>query len=228
MCTGLEIAAMIGGPLLSAAGGAITASEQNKNAQRMAEARNERLRAALTKNDALAEKSRATFNERAAKTNQQQMDQELQTSQDARTQELQQSVDQTPSPAANVSLAGDAPKVVQSEFAKRIGDAMNESKAKAGRLGDLAGYGDMWANQGFADNEANRNIAQDANFAAGNWAILPYQQDIAETRAYKPISPLGGLLQGLGGMASSYGGGGMVPKKPKVPTSYWQSNAGLW
>jgi hypothetical protein len=70
---------------------------------------------------------------------------------------------------------------------------------------------------GFKDLQANRNISMAANFAAGNSALLPHQQDIAETRAYRPISPIGGILSGIGGvMGGMGGGGGMARAQPRV------------
>ena len=194
----------------------------------MAEARNERLNNTLMKNDALAKQSRDTFNERAQKITQDQMQQTQQEATDTRQQDLEAAVAETPSPAEDVALSGSAPKVVQSELAKRMGEALDKSKDQAKKLGKLGGYGDSWLEQGFNDVNAGRNIAQDANFASGNMAIMPYQQDIAEMRASKPISPIGGLLQGFGSMMGSYaGGGGSVPKK-SYTSSYFQNNPGLW
>lgn len=211
MCTGMEIAALVGSGM-SAVGGMIQQKEAEKNAQRMAEARNERMRSTLTKNDALAKQSRDTFNERAQKINKDQMEQSQDEATQNRQQDLEAAVDNTPSPVDSVSISGSAPTVVKSELAKRMGAAMSQSKQAAQRLGKLGGYGDTWLDQGFKDVEAGRSIAGDANFASGNMAILPYQQDIAEMRASKPISPIGGLLQGFGSMLGSYGGG--MPKKP--------------
>ena len=59
-------------------------------------------------------------------------------------------------------------------------------------------------------------------------ALLPYQQDFAEQRATKPVSPLAGLLEGFGGMLGSVGGsGGMVPKK-SYTSPYKYTNPGLY
>lgn len=213
MCTGLEIAGLVGG-LASTAGGLVTANEQQKNAERQAEARNNELKRTLLKNDDLAKQSRETFNERAEKLKGDQMAEDQQAATEKRTDTLEQAVEQTPVSPDDVSLSGSAPTVVKSELAKRMGDALAGSKAQAQAQAKLGGYGDSWMNQGFADVEAGRDLNQQANFASGNMSILPYQQDIAEMRATKPISPIGGLMQGLGGMLTSFGGsGGLTPKK---------------
>lgn len=226
MCTGMEIAAMVAGPLLGTAGGIIQQNEMQANNERMAEARNERLRNTLVKNDQLAKQSRAEFDARK----QQIKPEETDKAQKEATQERQETLE-TAVPEAPVSapVSGSAPTVVKSELAKRMGEAMQGAKQQAKNLGALGGYGDMWLDQGFKDVTAGRGIAQDANFAAGNMAILPFQQDIAEMRAYKPISPLGGLLQGFGsGISSFAGGGGALPKKSYRSPNYFNNTPGLY
>lgn len=212
MCTGLEIAGLLGAGL-SAAGTMVQQREAQKNAQRQAEARNNELKRTLAKNDQLAQDSRDKFNERQQQVGDDEVANQQQEATDKRTDALETAVAETPQVEGTVAISGSAPSVVKSELAKRMGAAVGESKKQAQTLGKLGGYGDTWLNQGFMDQEAGRGIATDANFAAGNMAILPYQQDIAEMRATKPISPLGGLLQGFGSMASSYGGQAGVPKK---------------
>lgn len=222
MCTGVEIAGLLGS-VVSGVGSMIQMSEEQKNAARMAEARNERMRSTLAKNDELAQRSRETFNERNQKVQAEQTDQAQKDAQENRQEVLETAVEETPAPAQNVALSGSAPTVVKSELAKRMGEAIGGAKEQAKKLGTLGGYGDMWLGQGFQDVQAGRSIANDANFASGNMAILPYQQDIAEMRAYKPISPIGGLLQGFGSMLGSYGGGGGVPKKQYTSPTYGNS-----
>lgn len=212
MCTGIEIIGMLAGPALSAVGAGITASEQEKNMRAMAEARNEKMRATMLKNDELARQSRAEFDTRQQKSTTEQIEADRADKTQQRSDTLEQAVAEAPQESAGVSLSGSSPTVVKSEIAKRMATAMGQATDSAKAQAKLGGYGDTWLDQGFQDVTAGRNIGQNANFASGNLAILPYQQDIAETNAYKPVSPLGGLLQGFGGMLGSYGGGGM-PKK---------------
>jgi len=212
MCTGMEIAGLVLGPLLSTGGALVQASEQEANNRRMAEARNERLRNTMTKNDRLAEQSRAEFDARQRQSTTESIEGDRAQKTAERSDTLEQAVQEAPKEAAGGSLSGSAPTVVKSELAKRMAAAMGQATDSAKAQAKLGGYGDTWLNQGFQDVTAGRNIGQNANFASGNLAILPHQQDIAEMRAYKPISPIGGLLQGFGSMLGSYGGGGM-PKK---------------
>lgn len=220
---------MLAAPVISGVGAAIQQREMAKNQQRMAEARNNELRRTLAKNDQLAERSRELFEARRRATEGPELDKAEQEAKEKRSQELEIAAEQTPAPAADVPLAGSTPQVVQSDMAKRFQNAISQSKDQAHKLSVLGGYGDMWLNQGFADTQAGRDLGTYSNFASGNMALLPYQQDFAETRAYKPISPLGGILQGVGGMIGSYaGGGGGVPKRSHSSPSYFQTKPGLW
>lgn len=228
MCTGLELIGLIAGPVISGVGAAIQQRQMEANQRRMAEARNQELRRVLSKNDELAQRSREVFEARRRATEGQELDKAEQEAKEKRSQELETAAEQTPAPVADVPLAGSTPQVVQSDMAKRFQNAINQSKDQANKLGILSGYGDMWVNQGFADMQAGRDIGTYSNFASGNMALLPYQQDIAEMRAYKPISPIGGILQGVGGMLSSYGGGGGLPKRSYTSPTYFYSNPGLW
>lgn len=212
MCTGFEIAALLGTGL-SAAGGIMQQRNATQNAQRQAEARNERLRNTLAKNDKLAEQSRAEFDQRQKQSTAEQIEADRQNATQQRNDTAQEAIDTAPAATAAPSISGSAPQVVQSEMAKRIQSALGDARETAGAQAKLQGYGDAWLGQGFQDVEAGRNIGKNANFAAGNMAILPYQQDIAEFNAYKPASPIGGILQGFGNALTTYGGSGGLPKK---------------
>ncbi|MER9685914.1 hypothetical protein [Mesorhizobium sp. M0139] len=212
MCTGLELIALAG-TAASTVGGMITQKEQQANIERQAKARNDKLNSTMLKNDALAKQSRADFDARQKNATGDAIEQDRADKTQQRTQDLTAAVDSTPA-AADVSLSGSAPTVIKSELAKRMASALGQATDSAKAQAKLGGYGDAWLNQGFQDVDASRDIGTNANYAAGNMAILPYQQDIAEQHATKPISPLGSLLQGFGSIASSYGGGGgAVPKK---------------
>lgn len=217
MCTGLEIAAMLGSAALSAGGSMIQQNEAQANAERQAQARNDKLKQTLARNDALAKDSREQFDQRQKQIQPDQMEADAKKATEERQATLDAATTEAPTPVGNASLSGSAPTVVKSELAKRVATAMGQAKEDARNLGKLGGYGDAWFNQGIEDTNVGRNLGQNANFASGNMAILPYQQDIAEQRAYKPISPIGGIMQGLGSVLGSYGGGGMVPKKSYVP-----------
>jgi hypothetical protein len=211
----MELIGAIASAGLSAAGQMITANEAQANAERMAAARNEKLNVAMKKNDDLAAKSRAEFDARQQKATAESIEQDRADKTQAREDQLTQAVESSPA-SVEPSLSGSAPTVIKSDLAKRMAAAMGEAKDSAKAQAKLGGYGDAWLGQGFQDVQAGRNIGTNANFASGNMAILPYQQDIAEQRAYKPISPIGGLLSGFGSMLGSYSGGGAVPKRSYV------------
>lgn len=223
MCTGLEVILPLLSAGLSAAGGMITAKEQQRQVERQAEARNKELNRTLIKNDALAEDSRSTFRNRIAQSDPNQNAKDQKAAEKERAGDQTQAIDAaTQGATENVPLSGAAPTVVKTELAKRIGDALDVSKSQAKAQAKLGSYGDTWLNQGFQDQNAGRNLAVSTDFANGNMALLPYAQDFAEVKATKPISPLGGLLQGFGSMMGSFGGasgGSALPKKQY--TSPW-------
>ena len=230
MCTGMELLPLLGAAA-SAAGGLITMKEQNANVQRAADARNKTMNATLLKNDSLAQDSRDKYNQRQQTATNDAVEADRATQTDARTEDMTTAIDNAPKDAIEgVSISGSAPTVVKSELAKRMSDALGKSKDQAKALGKLGGYGDSWLNQGMANADTGLDLGQNANFASGNMSIMPYQQDIAEVRSQKPISPLGGLLQGFGSMAGSFGGGGMA-KKP-VTNDNWaglrKTTSGGW
>lgn len=220
MCTGLEILASVAASALSAVGAGVQQKEMAENARRQADARNERLNLTLQKNDKLADESRDAFDARAKQMQEQQVQDGQKKATDERQATLEQAVDAAPVDSGEIPLAGSAPEVVKSELAKRIGEAVKGSKESAARQATLAGFGDSWLDQGFKDVETGRNLAQQANFAQGNMSILPYQQDVAEMQAYRPISPIGGLLQGFGSAVGSFGGSGGLVKKKNYTSSY--------
>lgn len=220
MCTGMEIAALAGSAL-SAAGGLAQQSEAAANAKRQAKARNDELNRTLQTNDKLAQQSRDAYNQRQQTASADAIKQDQQAQTANRDQTLQQAVQPADQASAGVSISGSAPTVVKSELAKKMADVMATGKQRAQNLATLGGYGDSWLNQGLQDQNTGLDLGVNSNFSQGNMATLPYRQDVAETRAYKPISPIGGLLQGFGSMLGSYAGGGgtfggfgsAVPKK---------------
>lgn len=199
MCLG---AALLSG-LLSAAGSAITASEQQRNAQAQADARNKVLKETLLKNDAIAKDARDLFDKRTEQTTEANVAQQQQKATDDRTSTIESAISSPDT--SGIPISGSAPSVVKSSLAKAMLDTFNKGKERAQSLGKLGGYGDTWFGQGLQSADTARNLSMDSNFTSGNLAILPYTQDLAEQAAYKPISPIGGILSGLGGMFS--GGG---------------------
>jgi hypothetical protein len=208
MCFGAELAWLA--PLIASgagvAGTMITQNEMQQNAERQAEARNRVLQATMAKNDTLAQQSRDTFAQRVADANKTQ-DQQQKASK-SRQDVLNKAVEKTPEIQKNegASISGSAPDIVDSDLASRMKSVIAEGKDRAKALSKLGGYGDSWLKQGFMDAQAGRDIGVTTNKAAGNSAILPYAQDIAEWKATEPISPLGAIISGVGNMYGSWAG----------------------
>jgi hypothetical protein len=222
MCLGLEAVGLIApliGSGLSMAGQMMAQNEAEENARRQAEARNKELRRTLSKNDRLAQESRDKFALRQRQTTAQEMDQNqedlTQKRQDTLTDAVQPIKNESDTQNAIVPLRGSAPQVVRSELGQKMEDALKWSTGQAESLGKLGGYGDAWLDQGFKDNETGRDLSVISDFAGGNMSILPYAQDFAEHKAYRPASGVGGLLQGFGSFLGSFGGGGgfAVPRQ---------------
>ncbi len=195
------------GALLGAVGSMVTANEQQKNAERQAAARNQKMELTLGRNDVIAKHSQDTLNNRLKKITPAAVSKDQGAEQAKRTAQVTSQVADPTAAAGAIPLSGDAPDVVKSALATKMLDVFQQGKTRAQALGKLGGYGDQWANQGYANADAGRNESIDNNFLNGNLAILPAQQDIAERNAYKPISPLGGILSGLGSMFSGGFGG---------------------
>lgn len=218
MCTGMEL--LLGASLAAGtAGQLINQRQEQQNLARMSKARNDELRRTTIKNDKLADQSRDAFDQRKQQASAESMDADQAKAVDTRQSTMEAAIDSAP--AAEPTLAGSAPAVIKSELAKRLADTISSGKDQAARTAKLGGFGDSWLSQGFKDVEAGRQIDQDANFQRGNLGILPHLQDVAEMRAYKPISPIGTLLQGLGAFGSS-----MAGAKAGVPA--WQPKSGSW
>lgn len=220
MCFGLEAAWLpaILGAGLSVAGNVVQQKQQARQQQDIADARNEVLRDTMRKNDKLADESRDAFQKRMADASAEQMAADQKKAQETRAEDLNKAVEAPATEAVGTEsapLTGVEADVVKSDLAARMKTALDEGKAQAAASAKLGSYGDTWLEQGFRDTQAGRDIGTSANKAAGNSAIMPYAQDFAEYAAYKPISPIGGILQGLGGLVGSYGGGqsGVLPRK---------------
>lgn len=208
MCTGLEIPLLmtaIGG-IASAAGGAMTRNDQQANATRDAAARNQVLTDTLGRNQTLANDARTHFDDRLASSQPTAMAANQGQATDSRLAALTGNM-----PAINPTTmpgAADAPTIVKTAISKALSDAMDKSNAKAGAQAQLGGYGDLFFNQGLADKAASDQIGTDVNFARSNIAMVPALQEMAANGVYQPISPIGGILQGLGSVAGSAAGSG--------------------
>jgi hypothetical protein len=209
MCTGLEPAVIAA--LVSAAGSAVAAggtmyasNEASKNAERAAAARNKVMDDTLKRTSDLAKDSRDIYKQREAQIAPEAAAASAEDATAARTATLEGAIPDS-APEA-VPISGSAPTVVKSEIAQKLLDATGEAKSQARALGKVGGYGDAWFNQGLESGNTERNMSIPQNFIQGELGLMPYSQDFAEYRAYKPSSGIGEIMTGAGNVLASAGG----------------------
>lgn len=223
MCDPVTIGLLVAGTAASAVGTGIKSAEAQKNAARVAEARNARLKETLLKNRQHADDSRAAFNTRIGASEKGPADQQLADAQAGQTAAIQSNISPT---ATEAPLAGDAPTVIKTAFAKAFSDAAEKSMARAAATGKLGAYGTVQRDDAIGDRGLGDKIGTNNSFVRGNLGILPYVQDLAEIQATKPSNGLGDIISAFGQAASMYAGsrGGGVKAAPKinarVPTMY--------
>jgi hypothetical protein len=210
MCTGLEgaLIPLVLGGVTSAVGGAITSGQQQQNAQNQANAENSVLTDTLNQNKVIGADARSTFDNRLASA-QPGATAAQQGQLTAARQNTLTSNMPTISPSS-MPGAADAPTVVKTAISKALTEAMDQANAKAGAQARLGGYGDLFFNQGLADQGAKDKIGTDVNFANANDSLIAPMQQLAATGAYTPMSPIGGILQGLGSTIGSAAGAGKL------------------
>ena len=208
MCTGLEIPLIMAavGAATSAGGSYLSNQSAQQNAQKVAAARNSQMQATLAATNKIADESRSTFTNRMADVTPTALPAEQAALTDQRTAGLTNAV--TTATPADIPLSGSAPAVVKSEVAQKMSDATNVALDQAKSLGTLGGYGDLQFNQGVANTEASNKIGMLRNLQQGRLSLLPAQQDLAGDAAYRPTSPIGGIMQGAGNALGSAAGAG--------------------
>lgn len=211
MCTGLEIAGIIGPALLSTAGSAMAASEQQRNNERQARARNQELSNAMARNKELSQEALSALDKRISDSSPEVQQEKTQTAQDALVNSLSEAARV---PEVDTGISGSAPEVVKTEMAKRLGDSLGTARKNAENLGKLGTFGQMLFNNNVANQQTAQDIALPVGLARSNMDILPGIQDLAQISANKPGSGLGQVLQGLGNLGASAAGSGYFSSTP--------------
>jgi hypothetical protein len=220
--TGLAIASTAA----SVGGGLYSSYEANNNAQSEMLARNNVLNSFLQKQTAHRKNNEAALTKRvedmAPQANQQKIDNAV--------AGRGATIDATTSaPPSDVPLTGSAPKVVKDTVAgalsKAFGEATDAAKAKA----KVSGYGDMMLDNQFGIGDTERQIGTTNNFARGEAALLPSQQELAGFAARKPSTGIGQIIQAAGQVGSMYAGSqagrpGVVAAPGAMPA--WQAPTG--
>lgn len=206
MCLGPEILLpMVIGTALSAGGKMIQQGEEQKQAEDRAAARNAVLADTLFRNDQIAQGTRDTFT-----ANQRNFDPsavaQRQADAEAKRAATGESVLAVPGEA--VPTSADAPDIVKRETAKRVNEAIDKVRGEVRAKAKLGAFGDQWFRAGLGTDQASRDVAMQSGFAGQNLALMPHLQDFAELRSYKPISPIGGIMMGVGNALGGAAGSG--------------------
>jgi hypothetical protein len=179
------------------------AREAQKANQREADARNKVLQETLRKNDVQSAANRDAFRKRIADSEAAPAQAQLATAQDNATTALQGNLADT---AVEAPIDGNAPAVVKSAMESSLSDSFRKSMDKAKSMAKLTGYGAAGREAAIADSGLSQGINTNNNFVRGNMSIMPYLQDYAAIKAYKPSSGFGQILQSLGGIATQAAG----------------------
>lgn len=211
MCDPVSLGLMAASVAATTIGGGMAAGDAAKNNNRIAEARNKVLRETNARNAALGAQNRSAFAQRISEMAPENTAAALDTAQTDRGTALESAI----APAAiEAPAVSDEPAIIKSDLGKRLAETMAKSKAQAGALGKIGGYGAQLQDQAITDAGLGRSINTNNNFVAGNARIMPYLQDYAEYGATKPSSGLGQIISALGQMAGSAAGARGMKAKP--------------
>jgi len=204
MCLAAGLAGPLIGAALSGVGSLISMNQQQKDAQARAAARNQELLKNLKKQEGFANEARGLFDTRREALNPEVQAKKLDEAQTSRADEF---IGQFAKPSTEgIALSGNAPKIVQSEFAKRFQGALDKNKRNAQNLGRLGGFGQVLFDNSLDNVGLERGIGTINNFSQSENALLPHLQGFAEVEAAKPPSGVGSLLTGLGSAFGSASG----------------------
>lgn len=203
MCWEIAIPMAISG-VTSAIGGGISRGEDAANAAGIVKARNHVLTDTLNKNTALGDEARTQFNGRVTGMQPGAQDAQFAGTAASRAASIDGNLP-TLSPSSFPGAA-ESSSLVKGAMADALEGALAKAHERTAAQAKLGSYGDTFTKMGLEDNQANRNISTDVNFAQANNALLPSLQDFAEQDAYKANSGLGSIIQGLGSAYGSYAG----------------------
>jgi hypothetical protein len=205
MCDPISLGLIAAGGAASGAGGLITRNSNLSHAQEIAAARNGALSNTIHGLNSIYRRTNApAFNNAVGAVN----INDLAPAQDAR---VANNVGNLVKPDINAPM-GDAPPAVGNAYKNDLADAFNFATNEATNSGKLGGYTDQWFNSNLARQDAARQIGIGNSNAENLKSLLPAQQDIAATEAWKPPSMWGQALSGIGSVMSGAGGAGAGAK----------------
>jgi hypothetical protein len=215
----ITLALLAGSTAASVGGGIISRNEANANAQRIADARNAELLAEQQRLDKLRAENAITLKNTMDTFDQPNQEKAAADAEAQRNTEIQANAAPPTSDAGEVSLAGNAPKVIKGAIADRMKEAFDRSTTKAKAMATLGKYGDVWGGNNRSVQSGGRNIDTVNGFARAEAALLPALQDLAGFSASKPSSGIGETLSALGSLGGTYAGAGAPGLAPKATTT---------
>lgn len=202
MCLGPEL---IAGLALTAGGNYLNAREQNKNAKRAVEARQNSLKQEMARQSAYQDKTSADM----FRILEQYQPQNASAAQDSLQNQREQALNENVAPVSTSdfqAVTSDAPKVVQDALSKGLSTADARSKAAAKAAAGMYGPGDFLFRTGLNTANIGSNIATQAGFAKRSSDINSLEQEIAARNSQKTSSGIGDLMGLAGQGLSLYGG----------------------
>lgn len=206
------------GVATSVAGSALTNQSEQSSAQHTADVRNAVLDNTLKLNKGLSDDAEGVLSSRLAQVQPAAVSGQQQLLTDNRHNAINANL-----PAinpTNMPGAADGSTLVKSAIAKALQEAMDQSDATAAAQAKLGGFGDLFLSQGLQNDNAARYIDTDVQDAKQNNTLLPQEQDLAANQDYQPISPIGGILTGVGNSVAAAAGAG------KLTNTGWYNGGG--
>lgn len=208
MCLGPELLLpMLIGGAISGGGALIKQNGENAQAEQSAKSRNKVLTDTLAKNDKIAQQTRESYAAREAGYAPTAVAARQGDAETSRMAGVDAILPQT-APDPTTATAADSPDIVKTEVAARMSDALKRGRDQAKATAKLGSYGDQWFGQNIDNTAASRDIALQSGFANSNLQNMPGLQDLADLSTYKPVSPLGSIMMGVGNAVGSAGGAG--------------------
>lgn len=107
-----------------------------------------------------------------------------------------------------IPSSGSAPRVVTSEVARGISDALRAGQDRAKQFANVGAFGDVQVGNRADLNRTAQDISVQGSFARGSADILPIE---LQTIRNRKRSPIGDILSGVGQLAGFAGLAGIGP-----------------
>lgn len=190
------------GLALSAGGTFLQQREADKNARRVANAKNAAFTQDMNQQRVFADESAAAFNHNIDRQGKENFDEQR----NAETSKFENAFNERRTqPQYNVGLSDNAPKNVVIARQKASDEASAETDRDVGNLAGLQSYGGALFNQGLDQTAFSRLFGNIQDKASGQTRLLPLRINAAANNAQKAPSLFPTLLK-AGGQALSFAG----------------------